>query len=64
MEHFTTTIALVGMVVVVASLLSGLLERSRLPILAEKGLANPWVRTNPRKIERVEQLVELLEAAW
>jgi alcohol dehydrogenase class IV len=40
------------------------IERSRLPILAEKGLANPWVRTNPRKIERVEQLVELLEAAW
>ena len=40
------------------------IERSRLPILAEKGLTNPWVRTNPRKIERVEQLVELLEAAW
>ena len=33
MEHFSTTIALIGMVVVVASLLSGLLERSRLPIV-------------------------------
>ena len=40
------------------------IERSRLPILAEKGMAIPWVRTNPRKIERVEQLVEILEAAW
>ena len=40
------------------------IDRSRLPILAEKGLAIPWVRTNPRKIERAEQLVEILEAAW
>ncbi len=40
------------------------IERSRLPILADKGMAIPWVRTNPRKIERKEQLVEILEAAW
>ena len=40
------------------------IERSRLPILADKGMAIPWVRTNPRKIERVEQLVEILEAVW
>jgi maleylacetate reductase len=40
------------------------MERSRLPILADKGMAIPWVRTNPRKIERIEQLVEILEAAW
>jgi alcohol dehydrogenase class IV len=40
------------------------IERSRLPILAEKGTAIPWVRTNPRKIERAEQLVEILDAAW
>lgn len=40
------------------------IDRSRLPVLAEKGLAIPWVRTNPRQIERVEQLVEILEAAW
>ena len=34
MEHFTTTIALVGIVIVVASLLSGALERSGLPVVA------------------------------
>ena len=34
MEHFAGTIALIGMVIVVASLLSGLLERTRLPIVA------------------------------
>lgn len=34
MEHFTTTIALVGIVIVVASLLSGALERSGLPLVA------------------------------
>lgn len=40
------------------------IERSRLATIAEKGMASPWVRTNPRKIERVEQLVQILEAAW
>ena len=34
MEHFVTTIALVGIVIVVASLLSGALERSGLPVVA------------------------------
>jgi NhaP-type Na+/H+ or K+/H+ antiporter len=34
LEHFTTTIALVGIVIVVASLLSGALERSGLPLVA------------------------------
>ena len=34
MEHFTTTIALVGIVIVVASLLSGVIERSGLPVVA------------------------------
>ena len=34
MEQFTTTIALVGIVIVVASLLSGALERSGLPLVA------------------------------
>jgi NhaP-type Na+/H+ or K+/H+ antiporter len=33
-EHFTTTIALVGIVIVVASLLSGALERTGLPLVA------------------------------
>jgi maleylacetate reductase len=40
------------------------LERSRLATIAAKGMAIPWVRTNPRKIEHAEQLVEILEAAW
>jgi maleylacetate reductase len=40
------------------------IERSRLARLAEKGMAIPMVRTNPRKIDRVEQVVEILEAAW
>jgi alcohol dehydrogenase class IV len=40
------------------------IERSRLATIAEKGMAIPWVRTNPRKIDRVAQLMEILEAAW
>ncbi len=40
------------------------IERARLATIAEKGMAIPWVRTNPRTIERVEQVVEILEAAW
>lgn len=34
MEHFVTTLALIGIVIVVASLLSGALERSGLPLVA------------------------------
>jgi sodium/hydrogen antiporter len=33
-EHFTTTIALVGIVIVIASLLSGVIERTGLPLVA------------------------------
>ena len=40
------------------------IERSRLAVIAEKGMANSWVRTNPRKIEHADQLLEILEAAW
>jgi maleylacetate reductase len=40
------------------------IERSRLQTIAEKGMAIPWVRTNPRKIESVQQVVEILDAAW
>lgn len=40
------------------------IDRSRLPVIAEKGLANPWVRTNPRPIDRAAQLLEILEGAW
>ena len=29
------------------------IERSRLAAIAEKGMAIPWVRTNPRKIEQI-----------
>lgn len=40
------------------------IDRARLPVIAEKGLANPWVRTNPRPIEGVAPLLQILEAAW
>ena len=40
------------------------LDRARLPLIAQKGLANPWVHTNPRKIDGVAGLLGLLEAAW
>ena len=40
------------------------IDRKRLAFIAEKGLANPWVRTNPRRIDHAHQLVEILEAAW
>ena len=40
------------------------IDRARLPLIAEKGMANPWVRTNPRPIADAAQLREILEAAW
>ena len=40
------------------------IDRARLPVIAEKGLANPWVRSNPRPITEAAQLLEILEAAW
>ena len=40
------------------------LDRVRLPLIAQKGLANPWVHSNPRKIDGVAGLLGLLEAAW
>jgi len=40
------------------------IERSRLATIAEKGMAIPWVRTNPRRIDHVAQVLEILEAAW
>lgn len=46
MEHFTTTIALIGIVILVASLLSGMLERSGVPLvavfLALGAVLGPW----------------------
>jgi alcohol dehydrogenase class IV len=40
------------------------LDRSRLPVIAQKGMANPWVHSNPRPIKDVAQLEALLELAW
>ncbi len=40
------------------------IERARLATIAQKGMSIPWVRTNPRAIDSVAQLVEILEAAW
>ena len=36
----------------------------RLAIIAQKGMANPWVHTNPRQIADAAQLEALLEQAW
>lgn len=40
------------------------IDRARLPVIAEKALANPWVRSNPRPITAAAQTLEILEAAW
>ena len=36
----------------------------RLAVIAQKGMANPWVHSNPRKIHDAAQLEALLEQAW
>jgi len=36
----------------------------RLAVIAQKGMANPWVHTNPRKISDASQLEALLNQAW
>ena len=40
------------------------LARERLPVIAQKAMANPWVHTNPRKISDAAQLEALLQQAW
>lgn len=40
------------------------LDKSRLPVIAEKAMANPWVHTNPRKIANAGVLLEILNSAW
>ena len=40
------------------------LDRSRLAVIAQKGMANPWVHTNPQPIRDVGQLEALLNQAW
>jgi maleylacetate reductase len=39
-------------------------DRSRLALIAQKGMANPWVHSNPRPIHDAAQLEALLEQAW
>ena len=36
----------------------------RLAVIAQKGMANPWVHSNPRKIADAAQLEALLQLAW
>ncbi len=58
----------------IASLIEGLgqptslreagVDRADLPKISEMALANLFVKTNPRKIERPDQVMEILEAAW
>lgn len=40
------------------------LDRAAFPDLAEKALANPLVRSNPRRIDRAEQVIDILDDAW
>ena len=40
------------------------IDPGRLPVIAQKGMANPWVRSNPRPILDAAQLQALLEQAW
>ena len=40
------------------------LSRDRLALIAQKGMANPWVHSNPRPITDVTQLQALLQQAW
>ncbi len=40
------------------------LDHSRLAVIAQKGMANPWVHTNPQPIRDVAQLEALLNQAW
>ena len=40
------------------------IARERLPVIAQKAMANPWVHTNPRKISDAAQLEALLQQAW
>ena len=40
------------------------IDPGRLPLIAQKGMANPWVRSNPRPIRDAAQLEALLQQAW
>ncbi len=40
------------------------IDRARLPVIAQKAMANPWVHTNPRPLTDVAQVEALLALAW
>ena len=40
------------------------IDRSRLAVIAQKGMSNPWVHSNPRPIRDAAQLEALLQQAW
>lgn len=40
------------------------MDRQRLPVIAQKSMANPWVHSNPRRIANESVLLKLLEQAW
>jgi alcohol dehydrogenase class IV len=40
------------------------MDRARLPVIAQKAMANPWIHTNPRKIGNETVLLKILEQAW
>ncbi len=40
------------------------LSADRLPLIAQKAMASPWVHSNPRKIDSAAQVQALLQQAW
>ena len=40
------------------------IAQDRLPVIAQKAMANPWVHTNPRRISDAGQVLALLQQAW
>ena len=40
------------------------IARERLPQIAQKAMANPWVHSNPRRISDASQVEALLQQAW
>ena len=40
------------------------INADRLPLIAQKAMASPWVHSNPRKIDSAGQVLALLQQAW
>jgi maleylacetate reductase len=40
------------------------IDRARLAVIAEKAMANPWVRSNPQPLTAVAEVLGVLERAW